>query len=133
MDASFKINDVIYPIPTRFRTGDTVLVKELTGLEFEDFAERIDDLREAFERGEEPSDMLATIGLIGVAVWQSNERWTRDKARRFVENIDIQAVTAEGGDVGPPASGAEETASPLPDASNESIITPAVSPEPVQS
>lgn len=122
MDPGFRIGDDFYQFPQRFRIGDTVLVSEVTGLEFDVFAERIDAINTAIENGEDDhADVKALIGLIAVAVWQANPKWTRDRARQFVEALDMNGFTIEAGDDGPPGQQAEALlASPSPDVSGAS-------------
>lgn len=94
MDAGFEINGEFYPFPTAFRLGDPVLVAEVTGLEWMEFAEMLDE-----------GSPRTLPGLVAVSVWQKNPGWRRDKVVRFVEAIDQDAVTVvqpEGTDAGPP-------------------------------
>jgi hypothetical protein len=112
----FTIEGRFYPWPESFRIGDPVLIRELTGYEWEDFAARLDD--------GPGMDMLA--GLVGVAVWQGNPRWRRDRVLEYVQRIDIAAidfpeVASNGGDAGPPepTGGGSPEASSSPDAPEE--------------
>lgn len=89
--AGFEIEGRFFPFPDGFRLGDPVLVTELTGLDFNDFVARLDD-------EEERSDPVVLIGLIGVAVWQANPRWRRDRVLRYVQNVDIDKFEAVGGE-----------------------------------
>lgn len=94
--AGFLIDGREYPFPEKFRLGDPVLVKQLTGMEFKDFAEALDDE----DRREDPAIL---IGLIGVAVWQGNPRWTRDRVQAYVQQVDLEGFEAFGGeDADPP-------------------------------
>lgn len=115
---AFLIDGRSYEVPTTFRLADTVLVAELTGLDFEEFGERLE---------EDSAGLIGMIGMIGVAVWQANPKWSRSKVRSFVEQIDIDSVNFEGvdaagGDDGPPSQAGEE--SPSLASSDESTITP---------
>lgn len=93
--AGFRVGDQTYPLPTRFRLGDPVLIQELTGLPFDEFAELLAD--------ETSRDPRRLIGMVGVAVWQKHERWTRDRALRFVESLDMESLELEAeDDAGPP-------------------------------
>ena len=108
---AFKIGEQVFPIPTSYRLGDPMLVEDLTGLKFDQFAERLDeqnvllaerqariDAGESEEDNPPPTDNAVLLALVGVAVWQTNERWTRDRVRRFVERIDFADLVTEGGD-----------------------------------
>lgn len=113
--AGFMIGDAFYPFPTAFRLGDPVLVEELTGLAWDEFVDRLPDENDGDKDGTDP---VALIGLVGVAVWQQNPRWRRERVVRFVESIDqgdftVSAPEPEeenGGPPAPPAGGkASET------------------------
>jgi hypothetical protein len=110
-----------YPWPDSFRLGDPVLVKEVTGMKWPDFAQALDDQNQAIEESEEMGtnppqpDQVVLAGLIAVAFWQGNPMMSRDKARRALERIpmdDIEVVDGDEGeaDVGPPALSGEEAA-----------------------
>lgn len=83
--ATFAIGGRDYNFPESFRLGDPVLVQEITGMEFTDFAEALDDP----QRRKSP---VILAGLVGVAVWQSNPTWKRDRVRRFIEELDMEAL-----------------------------------------
>lgn len=91
-----------YPWPDRFRLGDPVLVKEITGMRWPDFVAALNDVDE-----DEAPDQVVLAGLIAVAFWQGNPQMSRDKARRAVEKIpqdDIEVIESdEADDVSPPA------------------------------
>lgn len=79
----FEIHDAFYPLPESFRMGDPVLVEEVTGLTWGEFSDRT----------EEPeNDPAVMLGMLAVAVWQTNPRWRRDRVARFVESLDIGDV-----------------------------------------
>jgi hypothetical protein len=110
-----------YAWPDRFRIGDPVLVKEITGMRWPDFVQALDDQNEAIAEAEEmggPSpnpDQVVLAGLIAIAFWQGNPQMSRDKARRALERVwmeDVEVVDGDEGeaDLGPPASGGEEAA-----------------------
>ena len=103
-----------YPWPDRFRLGDPVLVKEITGMRWPDFVAALDEIDE-----EEAPDQVVLAGLIAVAFWQGNPQMSRDKARRAVERIpqdEIEIVEGDEGDVGPPALVETEAAGSGPEA-----------------
>lgn len=83
--ATFAIGNRDYSFPESFRLGDPVLVQEVTGMEFPDFAEALDDP----QRRKSP---VILAGLVAVAVWQGNPSWKRDRVRRFVEELDMDAL-----------------------------------------
>lgn len=115
----FQIGSRFYPFPSSFRLGDPVLVEELTGLDWNAFLERLPDEDDPADENADPAAML---GLVGVAVWQQNPRWRRDKVVRYVQGLDMGDVEAigdedEAGEERPPEQPAEtpeETAAGQP-------------------
>jgi hypothetical protein len=94
----FQVGGRFYAIPTSFRLGDPVLIEELTGLAWNEFVDR---LPEDDEPDDAPDDPVVLLGLLGVAVWQQNPRWRRDKVIHYVQQLDmgeIEAVTPEPDD-----------------------------------
>lgn len=95
-DASkFVIDDVEYPVPTRFRMIDPILVEELTGLTFADFSERLDDMNQQVTNGKQVADFAITVGLVAVAVWQEHEDWSRRKVREFMQSLDVSKLNVQ--------------------------------------
>lgn len=91
----FTIGNDFYPFPSSFRLGDPVLVAEVTGASWNEFAEMLDD-----------NDPRSLAGLVAVAVWQKHPTWRREKVLRYVEAMDMDALEFEGEtgpDVIPPA------------------------------
>lgn len=88
----FEIREKAYPMPQTFRLCDPVLVEELTGLPFHEFAERLDAAGESANGDGDGVDPVLMPGLVGVAVWQTNRTWKREKVIRFVQQIDIEEV-----------------------------------------
>lgn len=84
-DAKFRIGSREYSFPDSFRLGDAVLIQEVTGMEFPDFAEALDDPR----RNRSPVIMA---GMIAVAIWQAEPTRRRDSVRRFIEMIDMSTL-----------------------------------------
>jgi hypothetical protein len=114
-----------YPWPTRFRLGDPVLVKEVTGMRWPDFVEAIDQ----FDEDEDP-DQVVLAGLIAVAFWQGNPQMSRDKARRAIEKIPVDEIelfdSDEDADAVPPApAGAGDQSSTTTNESDGSPEDPA--------
>lgn len=95
-EAGFTIGSEFFPMPAGFRLADPVLVGEVTGLSWDEFATMLDT-----------GDPRSITGMIAVAVWQKHPEWKRDKVARFVENIELDSIEATGGDDAdpPPVSG----------------------------
>jgi hypothetical protein len=87
--AAFLLDGVAYPMPATFRLADPVLIKEVTGLEWEEFDARYRLMGEKDERGETPNDPIALLGIIAVAVWQKQPTWKRDRVVQFVQQVDL--------------------------------------------
>lgn len=127
---AFIINGTEFPIPTRYRLGDPVLVCEVSGLDFQEFAER--QPTGGWLNGTDPQVLL---GMIAVAVWQVNTRWSRSKVRRFVEEIDQDKFdfqlpeVEEVDDDDPLAEAPAEAESPSPESSGTSTTSPEPSEE----
>lgn len=106
----FKIGGAFYAAPATFRVGDAVLIREITGMAFPDFAEALDD-------DERRKDPVILAGLIAVAIWQAKPMMKREKVVKLVEQIDFESLNFQGGDdeiesvggdaVPPVAAGAE--------------------------
>lgn len=84
--AGFRIGDEFYPFPDNYTLGDSVLIETLTGLDMEEFAEKL---------AESEGSARIFAGLIGVAVWRQNPRWSSAKAARFVESLDLTTISSE--------------------------------------
>lgn len=125
MSAGFEIYKRFYPFPDRFRLGDPVLVREVTGMDWPEF---VDALEQMETNGD--TDQVVLAGLAAVAFWQGNHTMSRDKVRRIMERTpqeDVELVgfddddEVEAGDVSPPAA----QDGTLPSPSNGSAGTPA--------
>lgn len=101
----FVIEDRFYPFPVSFRLADPVLVEELTGLGWDEFVDRLPSGEDSADG--QGTDPVAMVGLVGVAVWQQNPRWRRDRVLRFIQSIEQNAIEFEAPDEeangGPPA------------------------------
>ena len=99
-EPTIEIKGVSYPFPEGQRLVDPVLVYEVTGLEWQEFVSRwrqmIEDVEDA--EGEAEVDELTLAGLIAMSVWQRNPTWRRDKARKFVEQINWEDIAIVGDD-----------------------------------
>ena len=114
--AGFKISGEFYSWPEGFRLGDPVLIREVTGLEWTEFMEAMDS-----GTIEDPS---VINGMIAAAIWQANPKWTREKARRFVEQINFEEFESIG---------EEDENPPTEPAGSLSVGSPAASsPEPAE-
>lgn len=84
-----------YPWPDRFRLGDPVLVKEVTGMRWPDFAQALEEMEP-----DEVPDQVVLLGLIAVAFWQGNSQMSREKVRRTLERTPIEEIEIIEGDEG---------------------------------
>jgi hypothetical protein len=117
----FEILKKFYPMPERFRMGDPVLVREVTGMEWPQFIEAL----EAAE-ADGVDDQIVLAGLACVAFWQGNPGMRRDKARQIIERMwqsDIDVISGdndeeEASSAGPPEAGGETPPSPSSESSS---------------
>lgn len=122
--AAFLIEGVEYPIPSRYRLGDPVLIEEISGLTFEEFSIRLSS--GGWYQGVDPAVLT---GVIAVAVWQANQNWSREKARRYVERIaqdgfEWKLPEQKADDADPPEGATEDPSlSPSTDSSATSTST----------
>jgi len=127
-DGVFLIDDREYAMPTSFRLIDPVLIRELTGLEWMEFTQRLDGV-DADDPAASDTDMdpVVLLGLVGVAVWQQHPRWSREKVKRYVGELDITALSFQAGEaVGDPPP------VPGPDPASTSRTSPAPASVPVE-
>lgn len=115
-EAGFTIGSEFYPMPAGFRLADPVLVGEVTGLSWDEFATMLDT-----------GDPRSITGMIAVAVWQKHPEWKRDKVARFVENIELDAIEATGGDDADPPPVEAPTSDGSPEPSTPSLVLSAAS------
>jgi hypothetical protein len=115
IEPGFEVRGRFYPFPTTFRVCDPILVYQVTGWEFQQFADSI-------AQGETPDggadNPIAVAGLIAVAIWQKFPDWRRDQVVRYVESLGQNDVKIVGlGYLGPESEGdgplETETLSPL--------------------
>ena len=90
------------------RHGDFALIREVTGLNLQDFDDGVD-----------PS--LSMLGWMAVAYWQANPQLTRDQAVRAFEQLPADSVKAVGfDDAEEDARPPEEDAAPSQSSSTDS-------------
>ena len=118
MSAAFKIGNEEFPIPATFTLADGPLVYEAAGLEFDEFAERMDAI--------EGNDMRALTALVAIAVSRARPHWQRRRVVQFLATVDLEDFMVEGGDDEiPPALPPETAAAKLSQSSStESITSP---------
>lgn len=123
----FNIGDDFYAFPTKFRLGDPVLVAEVTGMPWNDFAELLDS-----------GDPRTLAGLVAVAIWQKHPGWRRERVLRHVEGLELDTLVfsspePEEDEAAPqPSAGASDTtpespatSTPTSDTEEHSDETPA--------
>lgn len=87
--ATLVIFEKPYPIPTDYRPLDAVLIYELTGMEFVEYLEALDD---------DNKDIRAIPGLLGIALWRANPDWSRGQVMKSVLRVGSGDWRLEGGD-----------------------------------
>jgi len=133
----FEIYKRFYPAPTRFRFGDPVLVKEVTGMSWPEFTAALDameveyaSLSEQGRSDEFEPDHALMLGLMAVSFWQGNSTMSRAKVVRAVERMPLEEVEFIAADVeddvSPPVvAEAGPTQSPTSSESDVSPVEPA--------
>ena len=128
----FEIYKRFYPAPMRFRMGDPVLVKEVTGMTWPEFTTALDAMEQDYsalveqDRTDEfQADHALLLGLMAVAFWQGNATMSRAKVVRAIERIpleDVEFIAADVEDDASPPDVAEagSTQSPISSASDAS-------------
>lgn len=134
----FLIEDREYAMPTSFRLIDPVLIREITGLEWPQFTERLDGDTDDPAAIEEDMDPVVLLGLVAVAVWQQHPRWSREKVKRYVGELDIQALSFRGDEGGGdppslPGPGPASTSQTSPEPANAPVEGSASAPIPLSS
>lgn len=131
-EEGFEIYDRFYPSPKRFRLGDPVLVREVTGMSWPEFARGLDAMADDYaafvEQGREDEyepDQVLIVGLMAVAFWQGNKQMSRAKVVRAVEQIPLESVKYVAGNEGDDASPPDGAAGQPPSTtSSESDVSP---------
>lgn len=106
MDAGFIIEGVEFPQPDSVKLGDGPLVREVTGLSWDDFTRALDS-------GEAGLDALP--GLVAISVARKFPGWSRKRVVEFVSDIDFENLEVRGDDTAsgdadppPPAEAVED-------------------------
>lgn len=122
-EPGFEYEGTFYPFAMTQSMGDLVLVRQLTGLDGEEFATL---LAEWAENTKQARDERVLVGLIGLSYWRKHPSLSMDSVARFVlQECDIRKVVwhggaAKGDDVDPPTSAPElASVAPASDGANE--------------
>lgn len=104
------IGGEVFPIPSSYSLGDSLLIADLTGMEMEEYSAALEDMRDGGVTSR------AFAGLVAVAVRAKHPTWNRAKVIRFVENVDFDNFELVGGedDDLPPAEAPAEQETPSP-------------------
>lgn len=119
--AGYQIGRRFFPFPTSFRMLDSVLIHDVTGMDWDEFVGAMPDDDDPEDQG----NPIVMAGMLAVAIWHENPMWRRDKVVRFIQGVNIEDVEvvgldeetegAEGEDASPP-----EEEAPVPAAENGS-------------
>lgn len=116
MTAAFKIGGDEFPIPSTFTLSDGPLVYEAAGLEFAEFAERMDSI-------ENSTDIRALTALVAIAVSRARPQWTRRQVVQYLGKVDLDEFRIEGDDADGPPAVPPETAAAKPSQSSSTAST----------
>ncbi len=118
MTASFRIGTEEFPIPSSFTLADGALVFEAAGMEFDEFAARMESL-------DESPDIRTLTGMVAIAVARARPHWSRKRVVQFLGTVDLDSFEIDGGEEEippvPPPTTAEKD--PLPISSSESTTS----------
>lgn len=109
----FQVGKDFYPAVDSMKLGDAPLVRELTGLGWEEFLELLPDEDAPDEQGFDP---IVLSALLAVSVQRQNPTWRRDRVVRYVSGLGIEQIES----VGPSSDEEEEPGPPEPKAGESS-------------
>lgn len=130
--AGFEIHGRFYPMPTTIKGRDPIVIKEVSGMTFREFAEASDDPSSAFDPG-------VVITWVAIAVWRANPGWSRATLLGYIGDLDFDAIKGvganeeEGAPAGPPAPAGEQVLPTSPTALNGSQESHMPPPSPMPS
>lgn len=93
---AFIVKGREYEFPTTFRVCDPVLVRDVTGLTFQEFTDILGN-------DDDSIDPVVLAGLVAVGIWQKFPTWKRQQVVSYVQQItadDFQLVPTD--EDGPP-------------------------------
>lgn len=88
----YMIDGRFFPMVTQYKHGDPILIHEVTGLSWDEFAEL---LAEAGEEGARPNPIVNTA-LIAVAIQRNFPTWSRRRVSDYVKNIELGSEEVVG-------------------------------------
>jgi hypothetical protein len=95
----FEINGVFYPWFLQPRMLDSLLIKDVTGMSYQEFLEGWRATLAAIEDNDESGiDPVVMNGLIAVSFWQQHTDWSRQKVVRYFERLNQDDVEIVGGE-----------------------------------
>lgn len=86
-EAGFTIDGTFYPFRHNFRSLDPVLIRDVTGIDWDEWAAGLADTGQ---------DQI--LGLMAVSIWQTHPTWPRRKVVQFMTTLDMDRVEFVGGD-----------------------------------
>lgn len=104
----FQIEGRFFPFVQSYKHGDPILIHEVTGLSWDEFA---DLLAESAEDGARPNPIIQTA-LIAVAIQRQYPTWSRRRVAQYVNNLELGSEEVVGVDL--PSDEAENGSGPLP-------------------
>lgn len=88
-EVKIVIHDVEYPFPDDYKPLDAVLIYDLTGMEYVEYLEALED---------DNKNLRATPGLLGVVISRAKPTWSRGQIAAEVQKIGAQDWRVEGGE-----------------------------------
>lgn len=97
-EAGFEIRKKVYPFPQRFKPADCVLVEQLTNLTWMEFVDRLPDVSDD-QMMQMPDDPVVQLGMMGVAISQTNPGWSRERVVKFINGVFMDEISVVGPEV----------------------------------
>lgn len=114
--AGFKVGPHFFPLVQEYKHGDPILIREVTGLEWNEFAEMLADVAPG-----SPTNPIVETALLAVSVQHAQPTWSRKRVNDFVRNLNLGAEEIIGTESDKPAEGD-------PDANPEEVARTTVPP-----
>ena len=107
----FQIDGHFFPFVQQYKHGDPILIHEVTGLEWDEFAEAMQREAEKFEEAERmggagfAANPIVQTALLAVAVQRAQPKWSRRRVADYIRNIDLGSEEVVGPDSDTPKPG----------------------------
>lgn len=112
----FKVGGHFFPFVHEYKHGDPILIHEVTGLEWNEFAELLADAADG------PANPILETALLAISVQHAQPTWSRKRVNDFVRNLALGSEEIVGN------TAPERPAEGDPDANAEEVARHAIPP-----